>query len=464
MAYNSEQLANLANQYWYAKTPQAYQNLITPYIGQQVQTKNALISGGEGQASNYTQFLNPITGAWEGDPNQNLRATSTAAAGGGIAPWEYESSPESTSLQVLGGFNLKNDDSYNISPYMTYNKGDDGNWTVGGGGYNSVYDTGDSLKTDDYVTMASVLAGGYAAGNALSAAGYGAGAAGTGAAGAGVAGAGGVTGLPSGGLADLFYGGGADLLPGASGVAGSTLGGGASIAGGSALGGLGSTAAGAGAAASGGSSSFLQQLATKLGGGAVSSVLGGGGGSSGSTAGGGTNLNGLAGLLTGLYGMNQQQGASNDMLNYLKQRQQMNDNMYADGSPEKNALQQEMERKDAAAGRNSQYGPRSVDLAARIAQLKMDANTKLTTGIGKYMADSYNQRALAGSNVTNSLPALLNGSGLGGMSLTDLTKWLGNNFDMTNYSDPSTWDWSGALSGSNYGSGAATDLWGELGI
>jgi hypothetical protein len=175
--YTPQQLAELANQYWYANNPQAYQDLIRPYLGQQVQTQNALISGGEGQAANYTQFLNPLTGAWEGDPNQNLAPTSTASAGGGIAPWDWEATPASTSLQVLG-FNLKNGDSWDISPYFTYNQGADGNWTVGDGGYNSVYDTGDSLKSDDYATSLAVLAGGYLAGGALSGAGYGAGAAG----------------------------------------------------------------------------------------------------------------------------------------------------------------------------------------------------------------------------------------------------------------------------------------------
>ena len=44
--------------------------------------------------------------------------------------------------------------------------------------------------------------------------------------------------------------------------------------------------------------------------------------------------------------------------------------MYAPGSPEANAMKQEMERKDAAAGRNSQYGTRAVDLAGKIAATK----------------------------------------------------------------------------------------------
>jgi hypothetical protein len=48
-------------------------------------------------------------------------------------------------------------------------------------------------------------------------------------------------------------------------------------------------------------------------------------------------------------------------------------NTYAPGSPEYNLLQQQMARKDAAAGRNSQYGTRANDLAGTIAKLRMGA-------------------------------------------------------------------------------------------
>ena len=48
-------------------------------------------------------------------------------------------------------------------------------------------------------------------------------------------------------------------------------------------------------------------------------------------------------------------------------------NTYTPGSPEYNLLAQQMARKDAAAGRNSQYGTRANDLAATIAKLRMNA-------------------------------------------------------------------------------------------
>lgn len=55
-------------------------------------------------------------------------------------------------------------------------------------------------------------------------------------------------------------------------------------------------------------------------------------------------------------------------------------NTYAPGSPEYNLLKQEMERKDAAAGRNSQYGTRANEFAANIAKFRTNALGNLATG------------------------------------------------------------------------------------
>jgi hypothetical protein len=55
-------------------------------------------------------------------------------------------------------------------------------------------------------------------------------------------------------------------------------------------------------------------------------------------------------------------------------------NTYAPGSPEYNLLAQQMARKDAAAGRNSQYGTRANDLAGTIAKLRMGALGTLQQG------------------------------------------------------------------------------------
>ena len=54
--------------------------------------------------------------------------------------------------------------------------------------------------------------------------------------------------------------------------------------------------------------------------------------------------------------------------------------MYAPGSAEYNSLMNEMSRKDAAAGRNSQYGARAVDLAGKIANYKTTALANMQNG------------------------------------------------------------------------------------
>lgn len=82
---------------------------------------------------------------------------------------------------------------------------------------------------------------------------------------------------------------------------------------------------------------------------------------------------GPAGVLSGLAGMYTSNKTANAQQDRFNQVQQQINGTYAPGSPEYEALMQQLSRTDAAAGRNSQLGPRSVDLAAKIAQLKMNA-------------------------------------------------------------------------------------------
>lgn len=74
--------------------------------------------------------------------------------------------------------------------------------------------------------------------------------------------------------------------------------------------------------------------------------------------------------LLGLYDMYNKQNASKALQDQFDKVNTQINGMYAPGSPEANLMQQEMERKDAAAGRNSQYGVRAVDLASKIAATK----------------------------------------------------------------------------------------------
>ena len=77
-----------------------------------------------------------------------------------------------------------------------------------------------------------------------------------------------------------------------------------------------------------------------------------------------------AGSLYDMYAKNKMANAQTNMYN---QNRADIMNTYAPGSPEYNQLAQQMARKDAAAGRNSQYGTRANDLAATIAKLRMGA-------------------------------------------------------------------------------------------
>jgi len=84
-----------------------------------------------------------------------------------------------------------------------------------------------------------------------------------------------------------------------------------------------------------------------------------------------------AGSLYDMYAKNKMAEAQKGMYN---QNRADIMNTYAPGSPEYNLLAQQMARKDAAAGRNSQYGTRANELAGTIAKLRMGALGNLQQG------------------------------------------------------------------------------------
>lgn len=176
----------------------------------------------------------------------------------------------------------------------------------------------------------------------------------------------------------------------------------------------------AGGLARGGSMNFLSNLGTRAASG-LANIFRGGGEPGG---GGGGGLGGLdwLGLGAGAFGAYKQNDAANHMLDWLNSQQAKIDNLYAPNSPEYNALFDQLSRQDAASGRNSQYGPRSVDLAARIAEIKARNTANLTTGIGNTYAAALNNKA----NAFAGIPALLNYGRQRGMS-TGLPSLFGNN-------------------------------------
>jgi len=145
----------------------------------------------------------------------------------------------------------------------------------------------------------------------------------------------------------------------------------------------GSSVAGGGAAASGGPwSSFLGSLATSAG----KSV-------------GGSLLSQLIAGAGNAYEGNKQAGQYNDVINTIN-------NLYSPDSAYSKQMQQALARKDAAAGRNSQYGTRAVELAAALTKAKSDALT--SPGYGNLLG-----QRVTGQNIPiNGLLAML-GSGAG---------------------------------------------------
>lgn len=120
---------------------------------------------------------------------------------------------------------------------------------------------------------------------------------------------------------------------------------------------------------------------SKLGGGALSgmgasSADAAAGIAAGRAAGGSEGYNtpgfDLGGTLTGLAGLyqgNQAAKSTNQAANVAQQQTQQLADLYGPNSPYAAQLRQQLERKDAAAGRRSQYGPREVELQARLADV-----------------------------------------------------------------------------------------------
>lgn len=109
----------------------------------------------------------------------------------------------------------------------------------------------------------------------------------------------------------------------------------------------------------------------------ISSFLGGGSGGQGGGAG---NYGDLAAGLFGMYNANKQRKR-------LKEQSDSLSNLFSPNSPYAQQMRQRLERRDAAAGRRSQYGPREAQLAAALADRQaqtMPQQERYAQGIGGY--------------------------------------------------------------------------------
>lgn len=137
----------------------------------------------------------------------------------------------------------------------------------------------------------------------------------------------------------------------------------------------------------------IGNMATKAGGSLLSQLIAGGGNA---------------------YMGNKQAGQYDDVISQINQ-------LFAPDSPYAKQMQQTLARKDAAAGRNSQYGDRAVQLAAALTQAKSNALT--SPGYGSLLA----QRGTNQNIPINGLLAIL-GSGAGQDMITQAGSGIGDYF------------------------------------
>jgi hypothetical protein len=205
------------------------------------------------------------------------------------------------------------------------------------------------------------------------------------------------------GVGPFAGGGGAGVVP-----PNPFVGGGAVAAGGGGLAGGGGGLAGLfGGLGGGGSMPSLGSIIKGIGG--VAGALGGGSGGGG--------LQDLLGVIGGGVDAKRQGDAAKAMEAWLKSNQAKMDGYMNPNSPEYKAMWEEMSRKDAAAGRNSQYGPRTSDFLAEVAKAKAENTLRFTTGTSRAYADALNQNASKYAGLSAGLGNFLQGgSGGGGLS------------------------------------------------
>lgn len=200
----------------------------------------------------------------------------------------------------------------------------------------------------------------------------------------------------------------------------------------------------------------------------LGAILSGGGGGGGSNGGGlfgtGVGLNDIIGLIGGGVDASRQGAASQAMRDWLMSQQNKMDNYMKPDSPEWNAMWEAMSRKDAAAGRNSQYGPRTADFLAKVAEAKAANTRQFTTGTSRAYADALNQNASKYAGLSSALQRM--GAGNSPVNLSSILNGIGGSGALNGIFDGSTggqdlgdvwsgvdaWDdaWADAINGGDF--------------
>jgi hypothetical protein len=104
-------------------------------------------------------------------------------------------------------------------------------------------------------------------------------------------------------------------------------------------------------------------------------------------------LSSLWPALSGAIDATRQGDASKTMMDWMNKQQGGLSDLFNVGSPYYKQMWDDMSAKDAAAGRNSQYGPRSVELAGRMAPLQAQTTVGMTNALARPYATTVNQNA-----------------------------------------------------------------------
>lgn len=195
----------------------------------------------------------------------------------------------------------------------------------------------------------------------------------------------------------------------------------------------------------------LATQAAKMG---LGQLLNGGGGGNGGSGGSGSTGGGMN-IPSWLLGANdayQQNKAGQTMIDWLGSQQNKMEGYMSPNSPEWQSMWDQMSRKDAAAGRNSQYGPRTADFLANVAKAKAGNTLNFTTGTSRGLADALTQRANA-----RSLPGL--GAVAGQNSLGGNNGWANLISQIFGSGGSTPWGVNTGDSALNLGTSSNDEIW-----
>lgn len=116
--------------------------------------------------------------------------------------------------------------------------------------------------------------------------------------------------------------------------------------------------------------------------------------------------------LGGLQDYQEKNRLASEMMSRYNEQKALMDKFYAPGSPEALAMEEAMARKDAAAGRNSQYGKRAANLAATLADIRARYAAQMAPELNRLSSSAGALRSSAPAGIYGGLSQLATGYSL----------------------------------------------------